>query len=408
MSSFKFTIDNIAALDVPASGRKEHHDTECPGLTVIVTHAGTKTFYRYGRIEGKPERVRIGEFPQWSVASARRQCRVLTGQISQGINPQAVKRQQRQERSVGELWEWFTKNCGGVERRKNWKKEVGVWTRLLSRWASKKIKSIERADFVELHTESLTGGPHAGDRLLGLVRAMWNQAIANRWAIYDPTHAIEFSKKVSRKRYLKADEIPVFFLHLFNLSRRPRDYLLLKILTGARSANVLGMRFTDVVWDESVWEIPGGDSKSKSAMRIILPPLAMHILRLRFTDYGNQQWVFPSKSSTGHYTCAKTAWNKVKTLSGLKNIRPHDLRRTLGTWQRKQGTPLETIGDSLGHSSQESTKVYAIGEESAVRESVERAIDAIFKAEEKNSENFFKLHLIGVWCACGRRLDITQ
>lgn len=404
MAKINFTIDAIKSLPVPAAGRKEYHDSECPGLTVIVTKAGSRIFYRYGRIDGKPERVRIGQFPEWSVAAARRQCRIITGEISQGSNPQQKKRAARLEKTVQDLWDWYFANCCR-DKKKRWKRELAIWERLTSRWARRKVSLIERADFVELHNEALKGGEFAGDLLLASVRHMWSEAIANKWAQYDPTQGIPYSTKVRRRRFLREDEMPAFFRELALLSRRPRDYFLLRILTGARSSNVQSMRFSHVNWISATWEIPKEESKNKEAMTITLDPWAMQILQARRKDYGDQDWVFPSHSKLGHYTCPKTAWKKLITNAGLENIRPHDLRRTLGTWQNKQGSPVPTIAESLGHKSHEATMVYTVAEQDDVRSSVARATKAIRQAAIENSGNSSKLHVLGVWCACGARVE---
>ncbi len=43
----------------------------------------------------------------------------------------------------------------------------------------------------------------------------------------------------------------------------------------------------------------------------------------------------------------------------LDDIRIHDLRRTMGSWQARTGASLAIIGKSLGHKSQQATAVYA-------------------------------------------------
>jgi hypothetical protein len=40
-------------------------------------------------------------------------------------------------------------------------------------------------------------------------------------------------------------------------------------------------------------------------------------------------------------------------------VTPHDLRRTLGSWQAKTGASLAIIGKSLNHKSQQATAIHA-------------------------------------------------
>jgi integrase len=66
----------------------------------------------------------------------------------------------------------------------------------------------------------------------------------------------------------------------------------------------------------------------------------------------------------------------------LTDLRPHDLRRTLGSWQAALGSSLAVIGKSLNHRSLQATLIYARLEQNPVRESVERAATAMLSAGE--------------------------
>lgn len=58
----------------------------------------------------------------------------------------------------------------------------------------------------------------------------------------------------------------------------------------------------------------------------------------------------------------------------------HDLRRTFGSYQTRTGASLTIIGKSLGHKSQQSTKVYARLDLDPVRESVGAGTTAMLRA----------------------------
>jgi integrase len=61
----------------------------------------------------------------------------------------------------------------------------------------------------------------------------------------------------------------------------------------------------------------------------------------------------------------------------LANLRIHDLRRSLGSWQALTGASLQIIGKSLGHTRPETTQIYSRLTLDPVRESVEKATEAI-------------------------------
>ncbi|HRH35975.1 MAG TPA: tyrosine-type recombinase/integrase, partial [Catalimonadaceae bacterium] len=68
----------------------------------------------------------------------------------------------------------------------------------------------------------------------------------------------------------------------------------------------------------------------------------------------------------------------VALLSGLLDVRIHDLRRTFASYQAMTGSSLQIIGKSLGHKSQQATQIYARLNLDPVRSSVEKAVDTMF------------------------------
>ena len=76
----------------------------------------------------------------------------------------------------------------------------------------------------------------------------------------------------------------------------------------------------------------------------------------------------------------RKAWLRVLKRSGLSNLRMHDLRRSLGSWQAITGASLPIIGKSLGHTDQSATAIYARLTVDPVRASVNKATVAMMKA----------------------------
>jgi hypothetical protein len=68
---------------------------------------------------------------------------------------------------------------------------------------------------------------------------------------------------------------------------------------------------------------------------------------------------------------------------GLLDIRIHDLRRSLGSWQAVTGASSYVIGKSLGHKSQQATAIYARLNLDPVRASVEKATEAMMLAGKR-------------------------
>jgi len=118
-----------------------------------------------------------------------------------------------------------------------------------------------------------------------------------------------------------------------------------------------------------------GEKMKKGDPLVVVPSSnALAILNERAgTSDKNADWVFPSERGTGSVVDPKKAWERVREHSGLENVRMHDLRRTLGSWQALTGTSLQIIGKSQGHKSMKATEVYARLTTEPVREAVEKA-----------------------------------
>ena len=76
----------------------------------------------------------------------------------------------------------------------------------------------------------------------------------------------------------------------------------------------------------------------------------------------------------------KRGWQRILERAEIKDLRLHDLRRTFGSWQARTGASLTIIGKSLNHKSPISTAIYARLDLDPVRESMEKATEAMLKA----------------------------
>ena len=88
----------------------------------------------------------------------------------------------------------------------------------------------------------------------------------------------------------------------------------------------------------------------------------------------------------------KKGWKRILERAGIEDLRLHDLRRTLGSWQAKTGASLAIIGKSLNHKNQNTTAIYARLDLDPVRDSVNTATSAMMVAAGlKNSADLVKL-----------------
>jgi integrase len=74
------------------------------------------------------------------------------------------------------------------------------------------------------------------------------------------------------------------------------------------------------------------------------------------------------------------AWTRIVAAAGLGDLRIHDLRRSLGSFQTDAGASRAIVGKLLGHVREETTAIYGRLSMTPVRESLETATANIMAA----------------------------
>ena len=111
------------------------------------------------------------------------------------------------------------------------------------------------------------------------------------------------------------------------------------------------------------------------------------ILNTRLKKYRKGEWVFEGPGKTSHLMGPKAGWKRFLERAGIKDLRLHDLQRTIGSWQAATGANSFMNGRSLGHKTTQSTAVYARLNLDPVRDSVEQATQAMLQSMRKVDED---------------------
>lgn len=377
---FNFTIKGINDLPIPEKGKREYYyDTKTQGLAICITSTKKKTFFVYRKIDGRPERIKLERFPGMTIEQARGRANNINAAIAREENPAQIRRAKKEEITLGELFAKYME-LYAKKHKSSWKEDERQFTCYLSSWKNRRLSSIRKIDIHKLHQEiGSISGHYAANRLLALFSSLFNQA--NKFGFWDKTNpaiGIKKFKEKSRSRFLQADELPRFFAALAEeQNEHARDYILLSLLTGARKSNVLAMRWEQINLELGLWNIP--KTKNGDEVTIPLVPQAIEILKIRYASEKNE-WVFPSNSKSGHLADPKKPWQRILIRAGIKDLRIHDLRRSLGSWQASTGASLAIIGKTLSHRNVNTTAIYARLNIDPVRDAMNKATQAICDA----------------------------
>ena len=378
-----FTKARIGALEPVPGKRFTVYDESQKGLCIRVTPAGAKAFYCVKKVEGKVEWVRIGDVATVTIEKARTRAAEIINDIARGINPAEQKRIKKAEMAFSDLFAEWVKD-GKARGKKSLDNDERNYRLHLQGIAKKKLSDIERQTIRRLHAKiGTSSGIYQANRVLALTRAVFNFGIKTLDipGLINPAAGLKMHREESRDRRLHPDEMPKFFEALA-AEENPdmRDYFMLSLLTGARRSNVQAMHWQEIHLERRTWTIPGPKAKAKDNIVVPLTDAAIKVLQPRAEATGAQGWVFPSSGATGHLVEPKKGWQRLLQRAGIEDLRLHDLRRSLASFQIDAGVSLAVIGKGLGHHSQQTTAVYARLAQDPVADAWQKGTDAILVA----------------------------
>lgn len=419
----KKSLDDLTFDPTGPKGWQWYYDERTPGLAVGVSVSGIKSFYLIRKIAGRATRLSLGRYPTVAIETARREAHNKNQLIAQGKNPNG------ESKDVMLFSDLFDRYMNNYARKKNRTAEAKVVTYNRYLATSKygfnlgklRLNEITGATIEGIFNGVTSHAPVHANRVLALLRSVFNKAINWKlWTDLNPCLGIERNPETSRERVVNKSEMPYMLTAIeMEPNETLRDFVKTALLTGARRSNVLAMRYEDVDYDQSLWRIP--ETKNGLPHLVPLVPVMTDMLKTRQKQIGTE-WVFPSTGVTGHYMEPKKGWKVLlaratalrlvdklaehfgwdevtaqqalsivhaspeKALAmyareaeavgiwlkplDMRDIRIHDLRRTLGSWQADANVSEKIIGKTLGHLSQQSTKIYARVSMSPVRDAM--------------------------------------
>lgn len=430
----KFTKTALLALPLPDAGKRlAVYDTEIPKLAMRITSAGSRAFYIVKRTGANMAWVKLGAFPEMTVEQARAEAQKILAEFATGANPAAARRALREEPTFAELFEQF---LGGKKKRdgtplseKTKRDYRDLLRNYLEPIKSRKLSHISRQDVKAIHVKASKKSHAQANKAIALTSSLFSFAAdLELFEGTNPASRIQKNSAPSRDRFAQASELPYLFAAIAESSLC--DFFLLALLTGARRSNLQAMLWRDLDLDSQVWRI--GMTKNGTPQNVTLSPEAVSTLKARQHLASTSPFVFPGTGKTGHLVEPKTAWATILRRASLRrlldyleaagklhtdernqaeqmiaatpaaaekhyrpianklnidpatydmtDLRIHDLRRTLGSWQAKTGASMTIIGKTLNHKTHQATAIYARLDLDPVRQSVNTATQAMLEA----------------------------
>jgi integrase len=372
------TDRHIASLKPPTIEQRQcdYWDPSMRGFGVRVSYGGKKVFVVRYRVHGRLRRMTLGPYPDLSLAEARRQARMVMGDVAHGEDPAQEKIERRQVLTFRDLAREYVEMA--QRRHKRWTEEKRIIEKdLVPILGHRLLTEIRRRDVRDLVEDiaNKRNAPAMANRTLEMLSRMFNYAIDREWMESNPASRIsQPGLEVSRDRVLTDDEIRELWSVLEQLaqpanaepvelsaapSTRPIRRVIttataqafqVQLLTGQRPGEVRDMKWSHVDLDTGWWTLPAAATKNAKAHRVPLTEWAVAILRERRRVASETAiHIFENKAGTGSilHRGKKAASLLCKILTFT--FRAHDLRRTAATRMAEAGVTREHLAKVLNH-----------------------------------------------------------
>lgn len=334
------------------------------------------------KINGKDSYVRIGlHGSPWTPDMARRKALSLLADIEKGIDP----RENRKGMNVSELCERYLrehaephKAPGSVEGDRSLIKNhvkplLGAMRVAVVKKTDIQKFQLQVRDGETAADDPITlqkaqkggaapkGGPGVANRCLSLLSKMFN--LAEEWELRpqnsNPVKGVTRFQERKIERFLSKAELASLGAALRASEEIESPHAIaairLLILTGARSSEVLTLRWDHVDLERGLLNLPNSKTGQKT-IRLSQP--AIDILTALPRVNGNPFVVVGCTPNT-RLKSLDSLWRRVCKAADLKTVRIHDIRHTFASVGVASGVPLIVVGKLLGHARAETTERYA-------------------------------------------------
>lgn len=333
------------------------------GLYLEVKPSGSKLWrYRY-RIAGRENLFAIGEYPQVSLADARKARDDARELIRQGRHPAHARQTERTRqinanaltfKAIAE--EWIEK------KRSRWapyylmQVERGMKKDIYPRIGRLPIRSVTAADVLAI----LDRATKRGAEVVALNLRQWcsqvfRYAVATLRADHDPASALRgavIRPPVNHSRPMDRDEIAAFLRKLqgFGGHRTTVIALRLLLLTFVRTIEMRKAEWTEVDLAAAEWRIPAEKMKMRRLHIVPLSTQAVALLTELKSITGAGRWLFPNHRRPHDVMSATTVNHALMSLGfASATITAHDFRATASTRLHEMGLRSDFIELQLAH-----------------------------------------------------------
>lgn len=378
MTQNKFTLPGIRALQPGEIA----WDTRITGLGCR-RQKDKRVFILKYRFHGRQRLYTIGPFgDDLTPELARDKAKELWELVRKDIDPAAQKKAAKKLPIVKDAFKSYLEEVNAKRSKKTHESYKWLYEKIIEKeLGNYRVDAVARADVARLHNK-LKDKPYQGNRTLALLSSFfsWCEKHGHKPEGNHPCRHIEKYKEKARERFLSEEEL---YSLGKALAKYERDYKYMKehphkkekekkkqedlitlyataairllILTGARSGEILSLKWEDVDFKNKIIRL----QESKTGQKTIhLSAPALQILQ-EIPRIEDNPYVICGKKDGTHLINIKDPWTEIREIADLDDVRIHDLRHNYASTAVTTGHHLKVIGSLLGHADTKTTERYA-------------------------------------------------
>ncbi|POS10246.1 tyrosine-type recombinase/integrase [Burkholderia gladioli] len=357
------------------------------GLTFTLSKAGTCAWVLRYRIGGGRRReLTLGNYPDMSLAAARKLARTHRAAIDAGADP-ATEKKTEKARSVAA---WTIEMLADDFEGKVLKAPLADGTIYYRKWDLKnvirkrigtlEVRAVQAADIVHMiETEGRSWT--VSKRILTTTTQLFEHAAGKRMVDANPCSGIKLKAIMGPRPPVKArvmlteDELRTLLADVdMTIGRENGLALRILLATCVRSIELAKARWEHVDFERNIWVVPGSNVKTRTGFLVPITPTVRHWFECLKAISGDSEWVLPARTSIRRnkhgdtHVGNTTLWASIDrafTRGGLdiQRFTPHDTRSTAKGHMRNMKIPNEITELALNHKLKGMERIYDVRED---------------------------------------------
>lgn len=356
------------------------------GLTFTLSENGTASWVlRYSRGARRRE-LTIGNYPDITLATARKLARAHRVAIDNGEDPAADKKTERARtaaaQTVSQLCDDFLEKVivpplaqSTIDEHTN-----NVNSIIRPKLGSLEVRKVKPSDIVFM-LESAGRSWQVTKKILTTTKQLFSRAVGKRLIDVNPTYGIELSaivgkKPAVRKRLMLTEEELSNLLPDIDKKIGRENGLMLRILlaTCVRTSELVKAEKKLIDLKRGTWVVPDENVKTRMGFLVPLAPSVIKWMQELMALSGDSDWLLPTRHSgrRKHYGDIHIERRTLVQAIGaafvdgrlkMRRFTPHDTRSTAKGHMRNMGVSREISELALNHKMQGMEGIYDVRED---------------------------------------------